>query len=272
MSHDAWVYLNTAGLQMPKDPENKVSRLAVFRVLSNLVCHAREPDLLCWVGSRKQELECDMARSSVFFARWLLEKHGWLVRTGVVHQAGALEYKVILPGYEPSSGITKQTTNELPSGVSSGVSGGVFSGIRSGVSSNAKTEQNMNTTQAQALFELVVKRQLEHETWRTYTDPEAFKKKHAAEYLPVCETALRHFPGGHNDPDVVHWVLGDLFAKTNPNYKVAPSLLQILANRYGLPGGNLVSKEPDFDPEQSVQMAQRVREQFRQQCEQNRQK
>jgi hypothetical protein len=127
----------------------------------------------------------------------------------------------------------------------------------------------LNTTQA--LFELVVKRQLEHETWRTNTDPEAFKKKHAAEYLPVCETALRHFPGGHNDPDVVHWVLGDLFAKTNPNYKVAPSLLQLLTNRYGLPGGNLVSKEPDFDPEQSRQSAQQVLEQFRQQCKQNEQ-
>ena len=263
MAIDAWVYLNTAGLQMPKDPENKVSKLAVYRVLSNLVCHAQEPDLLSWVGSRKQEIECDMARSSVILARLLLEKHGWLVRTGAVHQAGALEYKVILPGYEPSSGITKQTTNELPSGVSSG--------IRSGVSSNAKTEQNMNTTQAQALFELVVKRQLQHETWRKNKDPEAFKKKHAAEYLPVCETALRHFPGGHNDPDVVHWVLGDLFAKTKPDYKVSPSLLQILANRYGLPGGNLVSKEPDFDPEQSRQSAQQVREQFRQQCKQNEQ-
>ena len=45
-----------------------------------------------------------------------------------------------------------------------------------------------------------------------------------------------------------------------------------LTDRYGLPGGNLVSKEPDFDPELSVLMAQQVREQFRQQCEQNRQK
>ena len=119
----------------------------------------------------------------------------------------------------------------------------------------------MNTTQA--LFELVVKAQLEHETWRKYTDPEAFKKKHAAEYLPVCEKALRQYTGGHNDPDVALWVMADLFAKTKPDYKLSPSLLQQLTDRYGLPGGNLVSKEPDFDPEQSRQS------QHRQWCSQN---
>jgi hypothetical protein len=128
---------------------------------------------------------------------------------------------------------------------------------------------NMNTTQA--LFELVVKAQLQHETWRKYKDPETFKKKHAAEYLPVCEKALRQYQGGHNDPDVALWALGDLFAKTNPDYKLSPSLLQQLTDRYGLPGGDLVSKEPDFNPEQSRQSAQQVREQFSQLCRQNEQ-
>ena len=89
--------------------------------------------------------------------------------------------------------------------------------------------------------------------------------------MPVCEKALQQYPGGHNDPDIALWVLGDLFAKTEPDYKVSASLLQILAKRYGLPGGNLVSKEPDFDPELSALMAQQVREQFRQQCKQNEQ-
>ena len=126
----------------------------------------------------------------------------------------------------------------------------------------------MNTTQA--LFELVVKRQLEHENWRTNTNLETFKKNNAAEYMPVCEKALRQYPDGHNDPDVALWVLADLF-KQDQVHRLTPALLMQLTDRYGLPGGNLVSKEPDFDPELSALMAQQVREQFRQQCEQNRQ-
>ena len=116
-----------------------------------------------------------------------------------------------------------------------------------------------------------MKAQLEHETWRNYKDPEAFKKKHAAEYLPVCEKALRQYQGGHNDPDVALWVMADLFAKTKPDYKISPSLLQQLTDRYGLPGGDLVIKEPDLTPEQNAQWAKQVREQLKQQREQNRQ-
>jgi hypothetical protein len=44
-----------------------------------------------------------------------------------------------------------------------------------------------------------------------------------------------------------------------------------LTNRYGLPGSNQVSKEPDLTPEQSALLARQVLEQFRQQREQNKQ-
>ena len=235
MAYDAWVYLETAGLQMPKDPENKVSQLAVFRVLSNFVCHAKEPDLLGWVGSRTQEKECDMARSSVLLARQLLEQHGWLIKTGAVRQAGALEYRVSLPGYEPSSGMSKQTTNEmssgLPSGVSSGLPSGVFSGVSSGlpsgVFSDAKTEQNLtktdtNTTNTEMLFDKVL--DIELQAIPTQVPKHALKKKKSAAYLPVIEDVLKRCPNGAQDRDVAVWVLSlvypnnDQFRLTNAGW------------------------------------------------------
>ena len=246
-------------------PSSKqVGQATVWRIFSNLVSHASTPDLLVWVSDRTQAIETGCDRRTIRAARTLLEGTGLLVDTQTRKHKGVKVFQLAIPKFQDAVQAFSGRDSPPPRHDDSGQA----SGQASGRDNPPQTEQNINTTQ---LVELVVKRQLEHETWRTYTDPEAFKKKHAAEYLPVCETALRHFPGGHNDPDVVHWVLGDLFAKTNPNYKVAPSLLQILANRYGLPGGNLVSKEPDFDPEQSALMAQQVLEQFRQQRRQNEQ-
>ena len=248
MAYDAWVYLETAGLQMPKDPENKVSQLAVFRVLSNFVCHAKEPDLLGWVGSRTQEKECDMARSSVMRARQLLTKHGWLIKTGVKHRAGADEYKVVLPGYEPSSGMSKQTTNEMSSGIPSGVSSGLPSGIPSGVSSgvssgvfsNAKPEQNLNekdihtttTTNAEMLFDKVL--DMELQLIPTQVPRHALKKKKSATYLPVIEDVLKRCPNGHQDRDVAVWALS-LIYPNNDQFRQSLAGWSAIETKYPLP-------------------------------------
>jgi hypothetical protein len=245
MAYDAWVHLETAGLQMPKDPENKVSQLAVFRVLSNFVCHAKEPDLLGWVGSRTQEKECDMARSSVMLARQLLVKTGWIIKTGVKHRAGADEYKVVLPGYEPSSGMSKQTTNEMSSGIPSGVSSGVSSGIPSGVSSGlpsgvfskAKTEQNLNekdinTTTTEMLFDKVL--DVELQAIPTQVPKHALKKKKSATYLPVIENVLKRCPNGAQDRNVAVWVLS-LVYPNNDQFRLSSATWSAIETNYPLP-------------------------------------
>lgn len=267
MSYDAWVYLETAGLQMPKDPENKVSKLAVFRVLSNFVCHAQEPDLLGWVGSRTQEQECDMARSSVLLARQLLEQHGWLIKTGVVHRAGALEYKVVLPGYEPSSGMSKHATNEpfsglssgIPSGLSSGTSSGTSSGLSSGIPSgtssgvfsNAKTEQNLNekelnTTEIeiQKLFGKVLSVELKIRP--TAVPINVLINKKSAEYLPICEHALNRFPGGADDRDVAAWVLSKIYGERDSKFSISRSTIASLEQKYLRPNGNGTEQGQDI--------------------------
>ena len=248
MSYDALVYCQIAGLKMPKDPENKVSQLAVFRVYSNFVCHASQPDLLAWVGSRTQEKECDLARSSVVLARKLLVQHGWLIKTGVKHRAGTDEYRVSLPGYKPSSGMSKQTTNEMssgiPSGVSSGLPSGVSSGIPSGVSSgvfsNAKTEQNLNekdintttTTNAEMLFDKVL--DIELQAIPTQVPRHALKKKKSATYLPVIEDVLKRCPNGHQDRDVAVWVLS-LVYPGNDQFRQSHAGWSAIETKYPLP-------------------------------------
>lgn len=232
MSYDALVYCQIAGLKMPKDPENKVSQLAVFRVFSNFVCHASQPDLLAWVGTRTQEKECDLARSSVVLARKLLVQHGWLIKTGVKHRAGTDEYKVVLPGYDLSSGMSKQTTNEMSSGIPSGVSSGVFS--------NAKTEQNLNekdintttTTNAEMLFDKVL--DIELQAIPTQVPRHALKKKKSATYLPVIEDVLKRCPNGHQDRDVAVWVLSLIYAN-NDQFRQSFAGWSAIETKYPLP-------------------------------------
>ena len=251
-------------------PSNKqVGRDRVWRVFSNLVSHASKDELLVWVSDLTQETETGLDRRTIRTARILLEEQGLLVDMQRKETYGAKVFQVVIPKFQDAVQVHSRRDTPPPKQDASRRASRRASGRASGRDTPPQTEQNLNKTQL--LFELVVKRQLEHETWRTHRDPEAFKKKHAAEYLPVCEKALRHFPGGHSDPDVVHWVLGDLFAKTNPDYKLSPSLLQILTNRYGLPGGGQISKEPELTPEQSALLARQVLEQFRQQREQNKQ-
>lgn len=252
MSYDVLVYCQIAGLKMPKDPENKVSQLAVFRVYSNFVCHASQPDLLAWVGSRAQEKECDMARSSVVMARKLLIQHGWLIKTGVKHRAGVEEYKVVLPGYDPSSGMSKQTTNEMssglpsgvssgiPSGLPSGVSSGLPSGVSSGVFSNAKTEHNLNekeintttTTNAEMLFDKVL--DMELQVIPTQVPRHALKKLKSATYLPVIEDVLKRCPNGAQDRDVAVWVLS-LVYPNNDKFRQSLAGWSAIETKYPLP-------------------------------------
>ena len=251
-------------------PSSKqVGQATVWRIFSNLVSHASTPDLLVWVSDRTQAIETGCDRRTIRAARTLLEGTGLLVDTQARKHKGVKVFQLAIPKFQDAVQAFSGRDSPPPRHDDSGQASWQASGQASGRDNPPQTEQNMNTTQA--LFELVVKAQLEHETWRKYTDPEAFKKKHAAEYLPVCEKALRQYTGGHNDPDVALWVLSDLF-KQDQVHRLSSALLMQLTDRYGLPGGNLVSKEPDFDPELSVLMAQQVREQFRQQCEQNRQK
>ena len=247
-------------------PSSKqVGQATVWRVFSNLVSHASTPDLLVWVSDRTQAIETGCDRRTIRAARTLLAGTGLLVDTQTRKHKGVKVFQLAIPKFQDAVQAFSGRDTPPPRHDDSGQA----SGQASGRDNPPQTEQNMNTTQA--LFELVVKRQLEHENWRTNTNLETFKKNKAAEYLPVCEKALRQYRGGHNDPDVALWVLSDLF-KQDELHRLSSALLMQLTDRYGLPGGNLVSKEPDFDPEQSRQSAQQVLEQFRQQCEQNRQK
>jgi hypothetical protein len=117
---------------------------------------------------------------------------------------------------------------------------------------------------------LVVDRQLAHETWRTNTTKEKHIEKVRTQFLPVCDKALLQFPGGQHDTDLANWVLGELFAKEKPEYKVSPATLLTLVQKYGQRGGDPNPWEAQMTYEASAAQARIVKEAFTKICEQKR--
>jgi hypothetical protein len=250
MSHDALLHINTYPIDMPKS--RTVGEHFVWRVFSNLAAHASNENGHVWVSDRTQEIETGLNRRSVRAARTLLEQKGTLVDTGKRKEKGVKVFELVIPGFQFGSGLgitpTELQTSGQVSGQVSGLGSGQGSGQVSGLGITPQTEQNLNKTymdensfdfDAKAvLLDLVVDRQLHFENWRTYTTKENHKAKVRAKFLPVCEKALRQYPGGHNDTLVAGWVLAELFAKENANYKMTPSALLLLNDTYGLPGSD----------------------------------
>ena len=257
-------------------PSNRViGAHGVWRVFSNLASHASNDNGLVWVSDRTQEIEIGMHRRNIAQARILLEQKGILVATTSRKQKGVRVWQLVIPGFQFVSGLDITPTEQQASGQASGLGSGLGSGLASWLDITPQTEQNLNKTQqeSEALFDLVVDRQLHFENWRTHTTKEKHKAKVQAQFLPVCAKALRQYPGGHNDPLVASWVLAELFAKVNPNYKMAASAFLVLNNTYGLPGSDT---RPTLDNlptgEATAAAARAVKEQFAKQCAENRQR
>ena len=265
-------------------PSNKViGAHAVWRVFSNLASHASNDKGLVWVSDRTQENETGLLRRNIREARILLEQQGILVDTCSRKQKNAKVWQLVIPGFQFGSGLDITPTEQQASGLGSGLVSGLVSGLASGLDITPQTEQNLNRTyidensfdfDARAvLFDLVVDRQLHFENWRKYTTKENHKAKVRKKFLPVCEKALRQYPGGHNDTLVASWVLAELFAKENENYKMTPSALLVLNDTYGLPGSDT---RPTLDnlptAEATAAAARAVKEQFAKQCAENRQR
>lgn len=274
MSHDALLFINTQPIEMPS---NKViGAHAVWRVFSNLASHASNDKGLVWVSDRTQEDETGLLRRNIREARILLEQQGILVDTCSRKQKNAKVWQLVIPGFQFGSGLDITPTEQQASGLGSGLGSGLASGLASGLDITPQTEQNLNKTQLQEeiLFDLVVDRQLAFETWRTNTTKEKHKEKVRAKFMPVCAKALRQFPDGCYDPDLAKWVLADLFAKENPDYKLSPATLLSLERWYGLPGSNT---RPANDPapltaEQQADFARHTKELFEKVCTENRQR
>ena len=256
-------------------PSNKViGAHAVWRVFSNLASHASNDKGLVWVSDRTQEDETGLLRRNIREARILLEQQGILVDTCLRKQKNAKVWQLVIPGFQFGSGLDITPTEQQTSGLGSGLGSGLVSGLASGLGITPQTEQNLNKTQLEneALFDLVVDRQLHFETWRTHTTKEKHKAKVQAQFLPVCAKALRQYPGGHNDPLVTSWVLSELFAKENAKYKMSPSALLLLNDTYGLPGSNMRPALDDLPTGEATAAAARAaKEKFAKQCADNRQ-
>ena len=246
MSHDALLFINTHPIDMPSN--RVIGAHGVWRVYSNLASHASNDNGLVWVSDRTQEIEIGMHRRNIAQARILLEQQGLLLATTSRKQKGVRVWQLVIPGFQ----------------------------FVSGLDITPQTEQNLNKTQLQEeiLFDLVVDRQLAFETWRTNTTKEKHKEKVRAKFMPVCAKALRQFPDGCYDPDLAKWVLADLFAKENPDYKLSAATLLSLESWYGLPGSNT---RPANDPapltaEQQADFARHTKELFEKVCTENRQR
>ena len=100
---------------------------------------------------------------------------------------------------------------------------------------------------------------------------EKYKEKVRTQFQPVCEKALLQFPGGQHDTDLANWVLGELFVKEKPEYKVSPATLLALTQKYGLPGGDQNPCEAPMTYEASAAEARKAKQVFMKVCEQNRQ-
>ena len=274
MSHDALLFINTHPIEMPSN--RVIGAHGVWRVYSNLASHASNDNGLVWVSDRTQEIEIGMHRRNIAQARILLEQQGLLLATTSRKQKGVRVWQLVIPGFQFVSGLDITPTEQQVSGLGSGLASGLASGLGSGLDITPQTEQNLNKTQLQEeiLFDLVVDRQLAFETWRTNTTKEKHKEKVRAKFMPVCAKALRQFPDGCYDPDLAKWVLADLFAKENPDYKLSAATLLSLESWYGLPGSNT---RPANDPapltaEQQADFARHTKELFEKVCTENRQR
>ena len=120
---------------MPFVP-TEISEFAVKLVVLNLAWHS-DIDGYVWVSDRTQERELAISRSTVFSARQLLVREGWLINTGTRKQKGVGVFKLVIPGF---SGLAIQTTKEtsgLDSGSTSGLASGSTSGLGSGLPSGS---------------------------------------------------------------------------------------------------------------------------------------
>ena len=285
MSHEALLHINTYPIDLPSS--KVIGAHGVWRVFSNLASHASNEKGLVWVSDRTQEKETGIHRRNIREARILFEQQGILVDTYSRKQKGVKVFQLVIPGFQFGSGLgitpTEQQTSGLGSGLGSGLASGLGSGLASGLDITPQTEQNLNKTYIDensfdfdaeaALFDLVVDQQLHFENWRTHTTKEKHKAKVQAQFLPVCAKALRQYPGGHNDTLVASWVLAELFAKENANYKMTPSALLLLNDTYGLPGSDTRPTLADLPTGEATAAAARaVKEQFAKQCAENRQR
>ena len=135
MSVERLDYLLKQGVQVPFVP-TEISEFAVKLVVLNLAWHS-DIDGYVWVSDRTQERELAMSRSTVFSARQLLVREGWLINTGTRKQKGVGVFKLVIPGF---SGLAIQTTKEtsgLDSGSTSGLASGSTSGLGSGLPSGS---------------------------------------------------------------------------------------------------------------------------------------
>jgi len=85
---------------------------------------------------------------------------------------------------------------------------------------------------------------------------------------------LRQLDQYPNDPLVASWVLSELFAKENPNYKMSPSAFLALTDKYRLPGSCMRPVHADLPAtsEQTVDYAKAAREIFTKAQQENRQR
>ena len=135
MSVERLDYLLKQGVQVPFVP-TEISEFAVKLVVLNLAWHS-DIDGYVWVSDRTQERELAISRSTVFSARQLLVREGWLINTGTRKQKGVGVFKLVIPGF---SGLAIQTTKEtsgLDSGSTSGLASGSTSGLGSGLPSGS---------------------------------------------------------------------------------------------------------------------------------------
>jgi hypothetical protein len=135
MSVERLDYLLKQGVRVPFVP-NELTEFASKLVVMNLAWHA-DPDGYVWVSDRTQALELAMSRSTVWVARQLLVRDGWLINTGTRKQKGVGVFKLVIPGFSGLAIPTTKDTSGLDSGSTSGLASGSTSGLASGLPSGS---------------------------------------------------------------------------------------------------------------------------------------
>ena len=135
MSVERLDYLLKQGVQVPFVP-TEISEFAVKLVVLNLAWHT-DIDGYVWVSDRTQERELAISRSTVFSARQLLVREGWLINTGTRKQKGVGVFKLVIPGFSGLAIPTTKETSGLDSGSTSGLASGSTSGLGSGLPSGS---------------------------------------------------------------------------------------------------------------------------------------
>jgi hypothetical protein len=135
MSVERLDYLLKQGVRVPFVP-NELTEFASKLVVMNLAWHA-DPDGYVWVSDRTQALELAMSRSTVWVARQLLVRDGWLINTGTRKQKGVGVFKLVIPGFSGLAIPTTKDTSGLDSGSTSGLASGSTSGLASGLASGS---------------------------------------------------------------------------------------------------------------------------------------